>query len=107
MHSKRCMSKRCFNPNHLTRGTRQENMDTARELGSMKGPGDKTAGEKNGRAVLTQAKVTRVRELYAQGLSDRKLAKQFGVGRTTVQRIVNGETWKHVPMILRATQVAS
>jgi hypothetical protein len=97
MHDKHCVSELCFNPNNLTLGTHQQNMDTAKELGHMQGPGKgATAGEKNGRAVLSQSEVTKIRQLNAEGWSERKLAKRFGVGRTTIQRIVKGETWTHL-----------
>ena len=96
MHGDTC-SRRCFNRNHLTLGTRRQNMESAKRLGRTRGPGAATAGEKNGRAVLTQAKVMRIRELSATGLSERKIAAHFDVGRTTIQRIVKRETWAHLP----------
>lgn len=101
MHDKVCVSSRCFNPNHLTVGTHQQNMDTAKELGHMNGPGEgATRGEKNGRAILTQAKVTKIRELYAKGeLGHRRIAAKMGVSRSLVQQIVQGKAWSHLPQI--------
>jgi len=96
MHSEGCISKRCFNQNHLTLGTHQENMDTAKKLGQMKGPEGYRAGVKNGRAKLTEAAVLRIRELYAEGMSQRKIARKMGVVRGTVQFIVTGKNWSHL-----------
>jgi len=96
MHSEKCISRRCFNQNHLTLGTRQQNMDTAKKLGHTKGPEGCHAGKKNGRAKLTEAAVLRIRELYAEGMSQRKIARIMGVVRGTVQFIVTGKNWSHL-----------
>ena len=92
MHDDHCI-RRCFNPNHLTKGTHQENVDSATRLGRMKGPGEKTAGERNGRAKLTAEQVAEVRQLYAGGMSQRKIARKMGVVRGTIQFIVQGKHW--------------
>ncbi len=105
LHADRCTSKRCFNQRHLTVGTRRENIDDAMEAGVLRGPGEgTTVGEKNGRAVLTQAKVMRIRELFSEGASNRVLAKQFGVGKSTIQRITAGDTWSHLPRQMPRTE---
>jgi hypothetical protein len=94
-HGDEC-SRRCFNQKHLKLGTRQQNMDDAKRLGRMKGPGVKTAGESNGRHKLTAAKATRVRELYASGMSQRQIARKMGVCRGTIQFITSGKNWAHL-----------
>lgn len=97
MHAERCISRRCFNQRHLTPGTRKQNMETAKKLGRTKGPGQKTAGEKNGRAILTEPEVILIRELHASGkMGHRKIAKKVGVSRNLVQLIVQGKLWKHL-----------
>jgi hypothetical protein len=96
MHSDICVP-RCFNPNHLSVGTQKQNMEAAKRLGRCKGPGDKTQGEKNGHAVLTDAKVRQIRALYAKGnIGHRPLAKKMGVCRSLVQQIVQGKAWAHL-----------
>jgi len=95
MHSKQCnFERRCFNPNHLTPGTRKSNMQTAKELGHTKGPGDKTAGEKNGRAKLSAQQTAEIRRRYQAGESQRKLGAEFGVVHATIHYIVAGKHWK-------------
>jgi hypothetical protein len=94
MHSKECGSeRRCFNPNHLKPGTRKSNMRTAMELGHINGPGDKTAGEKNGRAKLTTEQIAEIRRRYAAGESQRKLGGEYGVVHATIHYIVAGKHW--------------
>jgi hypothetical protein len=97
MHSEVCISRRCFNQNHLTLGTRQQNMDTAKGLGRMKGPTfGTTTGENNGRAKLSAARVLRIRQLYMEGMSQRQIARKMGVVRGTIQFIVTGKNWAHL-----------
>ena len=96
MHS--CDVKKCINPRHLLAGTNDENIRDAKMKGGMTGPLHPPVGEASGRAVLSQWKVMRIRKQHAQGVSERKLAARFNVGRTTIQKVVKGETWKHLPM---------
>lgn len=53
-----------------------------------------TAGSRNGRAKLTEAQVAEIRRLYAVGdTSCPRLARQFGVGKSTIGYIVQNATW--------------
>lgn len=47
--------------------------------------------------MLTQAQVDNVKALLSQGFTDREVAQRVGVGRTTVQRIWNGQQNKKPP----------
>ena len=49
------------------------------------------------KARLTEAKVRQIIGLLAEGRVRSEIAKQFGVGDTTIRRIANGEAWKQVP----------
>ena len=52
------------------------------------------AGEKNGRALLTQKKADDIRKIYASGMwSYSTLAPLFDVAPQTVAAIVQGRTW--------------
>lgn len=54
-------------------------------------------GEANGRAKLTEEQVTKIRRLYsADGVTHRELGARFGMGKTSVGRIINRKTWTHV-----------
>ena len=52
-------------------------------------------GEKNGAAILTEKDVLEIREI-GLAVSQRDLAKQFGVNKTTISSILWRETWKHI-----------
>jgi len=59
--------------------------------------GLKARGETHHNAKLTRRKVIEIRRLYATGeYSLAELGEMFGVHLTTISRIVNRETWKHV-----------
>jgi len=63
--------------------------------GRWKNPTQK--GEKHPRAKLTKKDVMWIRNKYYGGTySQRKLAKMFGIGKTTVAHIVNKDSWKHI-----------
>jgi hypothetical protein len=80
-HSKKCEQKRsCFNPNHLQLGTQIQNSNDAKEMGYLKRPPGYGRGEANGNRKLTGAKVTRIRELYAEGMSQRKCSHEERLG---------------------------
>jgi hypothetical protein len=103
MHSAGCISRRCFNGNHLTLGTRKENMATAKALGRLHGPGVGTlSGEKNGRARLTPEQVVEIRREYIpiktgrRGRGARTIAREYGVSRNTIMKILKGENWAHL-----------
>jgi hypothetical protein len=51
-------------------------------------------------AILTDEQVTEIRQRYASGgISQRLLAQDFGVSANTILLCVNGETYKHLPVI--------
>jgi DNA invertase Pin-like site-specific DNA recombinase len=52
-------------------------------------------GERHGQAKLTAEQAQAIRSRYrAGGTSERKLAAEFGVGRTTVRDILTGHSWR-------------
>lgn len=50
-------------------------------------------GERNPRAVLTAAAAAEIRTRVAAGEKRRGLAAEFGVGRTSIDNVVNQATW--------------
>jgi hypothetical protein len=98
----------CIEPTHLGIGTHQDNRDDAVRAGRV-AAGDRNGarmkiermprGSSHGRAILTEADILEIRRLYIRGdhqYGVEALAKQYGVGATTVGHIVAGRTWKHV-----------
>lgn len=87
----KCDNPPCCNPNHLYEGTAANNMI------DMKNKHRSTAGERHGRAKLTNKDVVEIRNLYVKRkvtLDDS--AKKFGIGITQVRRILKYERWGHI-----------
>jgi DNA invertase Pin-like site-specific DNA recombinase len=56
-------------------------------------------GVKSRTAVLTEAQVMEIRGKYLPGIvGTKQLAKEYGVGHSTISNIVTGKTWPHIPM---------
>jgi hypothetical protein len=83
-----CDNPRCVNPAHLFIGTIADNTaDKTRKGRAAKGSG-------HGNAKLTESQIVEIRRLHPQ-VSSRKLAKMFGVCKTTILDIVNNRKWLH------------
>jgi len=83
------------NVDNLEWATRSENLKHAVDSG-LKVP---VRGEQNGRAKLTKSKVVEIRERRATNpkvWTLTMLAKEYGVGRAHISRIIRGERWTHV-----------
>jgi hypothetical protein len=54
-------------------------------------------GEQHGRSKVTEAQVRAIRGRYAQGnISLSALGREYGVGHTSIKRIVDGTYWGHI-----------
>ena len=70
--------------------TRAGNMaDSVRE-------GTMAKGSANGAAKLSEVDVESARARFARGESGTSMAWEYGVSGTTLNRAINGHTWKHV-----------
>lgn len=89
LHS--CDNRPCCNPNHLFRGTNLSNViDKVLKDRQQK-------GVEKASAVLNPEKVQQIRKLHLQGYGYRSIAKMYECGRTSIERIITGRNWKHVP----------
>lgn len=88
----KCDNPPCVNPNHLFLGTVADNNKDRSE----KGRSADVSGEHNPCAKLKTEFISIIRESNKMGLSQRKLAKKFGVGKTTISRVLHRTHWKMV-----------
>lgn len=87
-----CDNPPCCNPAHLFLGTAQDNMADAVHKGRF--PWRRTAVVEGPRAkYLTPIRVTRIRELLAEGYTQRQVARMAGVDHSTVSRLSHRAHW--------------
>jgi hypothetical protein len=84
MHT--CDNKWCVNPDHLVLGTQQDNMD------DKVAKGRQARGTKHGMVKLTDSSILSIRNRYTPG-NGVALAKEFGVSRRLIGKIVRRELW--------------
>jgi len=83
-----CDNPPCCRPSHLKIGTPQDDADDKVSKGRQ------ARGESHGHAKLRQQDADEIRRLYrAGGISQRTLARQFGVNQRAVWAILSGEAW--------------
>ena len=75
----------CENFDHLTVGTRADNMRDAMNHGTT------TAGERNYHAKLTKTQVEAIR---SDPRLQQEIALQYGISQSAVSRIKSGRTWR-------------
>ncbi len=76
---------------NLSYGTHQENVQDSIKHGTFH------QGEKHTDAKLTAEEVREIRTRYRRGgISQRKLAKQYGVVQQVICKVINRQIWKHV-----------
>jgi len=87
-----CDNPPCVRPAHLFLGTPKDN------AGDMeaKGRGNHPRGSARSQARLSEADVLAIREARRQGAVGAELARRYGVHRSTVYHICQGDYWKHV-----------
>lgn len=60
-------------------------------------PGLLARGEAHGMAKLNDAAVQEIRSRSSQGTSAYRLAREFGVAKTTITAVIRRKTWRHLP----------
>jgi hypothetical protein len=87
-----CNNPPCGNPGHLYEGTQIDNMRDRDEAGNT------VKGENKSSAKLKEDDIRNIKTLLFSNsppsLSD--LARQYGVGHTTISNIANNKKWKHI-----------
>lgn len=90
----RCDNPSCVNPKHLFIGTHLENMQDKVSKGRQ-ARNTHVVGEMQGNAVLTEAKVRRIRKLAGK-ISQRQIASLVGIGQGHVSKVINRKIWNHI-----------
>lgn len=83
----KCDNPPCVNPSHLYVGTQ---LDNVRDCVARGRTYDRH-GAKNSNCVLTNAAVAKLKILAQHGLTQRYLAKMFGVSKSQVGNVLRGE----------------
>ena len=83
-----CDNPPCVSPHHLSLGTSLDNAADRVKRGRQ------AKGESQHLAKLTEKQVLEIRLL--SGLSQKQIAKRYGLSQSTVSAILRRETWKHV-----------
>lgn len=83
----RCDNRSCVNPDHLFLGSGADNM------ADCKAKDRHSAGERHGRAKITEDQVLEILDLLLDGLPQRKIAKMYGISQRQVLSIKQGEAW--------------
>lgn len=93
-----CDNPGCVNPAHLWVGTSGDNTRDAKVKGRLSEPPDvRKYGVENAAARLTPKDVEEIRYTYAAGgTTYEHLGSAYGVGQSTIYKIVRGLTWPHV-----------
>jgi hypothetical protein len=78
-----CHNKRCCNPNHLLCVDRS----------NLSGRTQK--GEHHWNVKLTKQAVVHIRQQYAKGIQVAALAKEHGISKQLVGKVISGEVWKN------------
>lgn len=85
-----CDNPSCHNPNHLIEGTQRDNIRDCINRGRFKS----NKGVNNPRAVLNMELAEAIREDYKTVMSYSKLAIKYGVGKSTIARVISGKIWR-------------
>lgn len=88
----RCDVRNCVNPDHLFLGTQADNVADMVRKGRQRGT--PRYADQNPMAKASWPVVERMRALHGAGWSQGRLAKEFGLAKMTVNRIVRNLSWK-------------
>ncbi len=101
-----CDNRKCVNPEHLFAGAIADNVADCVSKGRLavgERHGSKThpeawpKGRRNGNAKLTEQVVVAIHEKYAKGgVTHCDLAKEYGLNRRSIERVLTRRLWKHV-----------
>lgn len=86
----KCDNPPCCNPDHLFIGTP---LDNTRDMFN-KNRANKARGEDHGLNKLLYTQIEYIRDAVKQGIQQKTLAKELGISRAQICRIVNHVRWR-------------
>lgn len=89
----KCDVPLCCNPSHLLLGTVADNNADMVAKGRSRTDGPKPKGHSSPHSKLSEIDLAQIRFLLDAGISQSVIAGQFGIGQSTVSRILRGETY--------------
>ena len=89
----KCDNPSCVNPAHLEPGTVLENVQDS----TSRGRRADFRGQAHGGAKLTDVDAIMIRHRASLGEACRSIAKDYPVGNSQIERIVNRTKWRHLP----------
>ena len=101
-----CHTRACVNPSHLYEGTHKTNAADMMRDGTRYQVlrHQMLRGEQHPRAKLTEAQVQEIRQIYTPAprgarhatMSQRILAKRYGISRSVIAQILRGDIWHNL-----------
>lgn len=88
----KCDTPKCVNPKHLFIGTQKDNIQDCVNKNRKFVP----RGSRHTLAKLTEEDVVQIKKLLDQDLLHKEIAELFGVSRSLISHINNGDKWAHV-----------
>lgn len=85
----KCDNRKCFNPDHLFAGTRDENMADMIRKGRQRS----LSGTESPNAKLTTKQIEEIRDRYIPYVNTAELAKEFGITKQYVGQLARKE-WR-------------
>jgi hypothetical protein len=80
-----CDNPACVRPAHLFLGTQADNMVDSARKGRLSRP-----------SKLIAHQVREIRQLYAEGMRQFRIAQRFAVSPDVIRDIIRKQTWRHL-----------
>jgi len=89
----KCDNKKCFNPDHLFVGTRQDNMNDKVDKNRQ----SRMKGEKSGTAKLSDKDIKEIRNHYKnKNFNQQELAYIYNISGSQISKIINKVCWSNI-----------
>jgi hypothetical protein len=92
----RCDVRNCVRPDHLFLGTRADNLADMRAKGRAEDGTKRVRGEQHHLAILDTPTVRTIRARVAGGERQSAVARDMGLSKSVVSRVVRRASWAHV-----------